>query len=141
MSMGSIGHIFSQVSAVVKHVLGLAPASRAAGTYNGQVINRSAYGDLAVVVLTGATSGSPTSFSVTVKVQHGSNSDGSDMTDFTTDTVVVNATNSIAVLPVRLVGAKEFVRAVAQTTFTGGTAPEVQCACVMAFGDAGKLPV
>lgn len=126
-----------------KIVPALNPAAPySAGTTNGIVVLRLNYNSLIVGLAVGAATGTPTSFSVTVKIQTGNESNGSDMADlidpetgeaYTTGALIANNTNVYK--PLLIDGAKKYIRVVQTVTFVGGTAPTIPSACAFTLGD------
>lgn len=122
-------------------------AERAASTVNGVAINRGATtaeiaDDLLFVFETGATSGTPDSFTVTAKVEHSSDDGSTDAYAQVTDlniveaaTKVISAVNTVESLAVRAVGLKQYVRLVLTIAFVNGTTPKVY---TNAFAILGK---
>jgi len=122
---------------------GVAPQSFSGATpANGTGFDRTGYESLVVAVQAGATTGSPTAFSLTAKVQH--SADNSTFADYsvagTVPQVAVTAANTLAELDVDLSGAKQYVRVVLTPSFTGGTSPTVLGGAVAVLGGAVSLP-
>jgi len=130
----------SNIAAFIKPALGTVPEAASAGSVNGPAIDRLGYGSCELVVATGAATGTPTTTSVTSKLQH--SDDGStswtDLTDGAGPTVA--AASSIGSVGVDLAGAKRFVRVSRTVAFTGGTTPTVGVASTVILGGADKLP-
>lgn len=131
-------HAFEVVSKATKLGGQVAPASRAAGTAQSAAVNRVDYSEAIVALLAGAASGSPTAINVSVDVQH--SDDGTAWSNLATNVASVTAANSTAYAGVDLSGAKKFVRAVVNVSFTGGTSPEIECACAVILGGTRKIP-
>lgn len=82
-------------------------------------------GPVSLAVLTGAATGSPTSFTVTAKLQE--SDDGSTWADIATQTTLVMTAGS-SVGKLRGIRTKRYVRSVLTPAFVGGTSPTVPCA-------------
>lgn len=128
---------------IAKAFLGTVPAAaKSAGTVNGTGIDRKPKGGTGfdsakLIVNNGATSGSPTSFTNTCKVQDSAdNSSFSDYTPPTGSAQVVNSTaSSVAEGEVDLSMARRYVRVVETIAFVGGTAPTLLAnASLVGFG-------
>jgi hypothetical protein len=112
--------------------IGILPSPQVASTVNGPAVART--GSMTVVAMTGVTTGTPSSFTVTIKLQ--------DSPDGTTDWVDVSAAalpvittiNTLAELNWPM-SVRAFVRAVSIVTFVAGTAPTVQVAAIILMGD------
>lgn len=125
-----------------KTIAGLNPVALAAGSVNGLVIDRLGFEDAKVHLKVGAATGTPTTQGVSLKMQTGDASDGSDMVDVTGDTIAaLTADNAEGRLNVDLSGYKRYLRAVATVTFTGGTSPAIPVAVTVALGNAKQIPV
>lgn len=125
----------------VKTVRALSPQSDSGGSaVDGVVIDRRGYDSAVATFITGAISGTPTATSIAVKVQHGDESDGSDMADFSGATATVTAANTVAEINLVLRGAKRYVRITETTTFTGGTTPAVLVAGTVSLGQVKVGP-
>jgi hypothetical protein len=129
--------------------IGLAPQALAAGTVNGTGIDRRGFNSCKLVAKTGATSGTPTSFTEDVKLQH-ADTVGGTYTDYTPSVPnpggsgavgQITAANTIRDRAIDLKTAKAFIRAVATTAFVGGTAPTVLCDVTIILGGADTLPI
>lgn len=120
--------------ALLKARAGVAPKS-ADTAETGAVIDRAGFlsGKLAVQV--GEPTGTPDSFSVAAKLQHGDAADGSDMDDLDGAAIeAITEDGGIAEVDVNLNGAKRYVRAVVTPSFTGGTAPAIPVAAQVLLG-------
>ncbi|TQF14052.1 hypothetical protein FJV41_20860 [Myxococcus llanfairpwllgwyngyllgogerychwyrndrobwllllantysiliogogogochensis] len=125
-----------------------APAAQAAGSRNGAVFTFGTFRSLVLCAVTGATAGTPTSFSATYKLQ--TSADGTtwaDAKDRDGDTVAlaVAAAGSVAELDVDLQevcpDGHDRIRVVETVAFTGGTAPTVLSSSTVIFGGGQTLPV
>jgi len=126
--------------------IGVVPAARTAGATNGTGINRLGHQSCVLAVKTGASSGTPDSFTVAGKLQHSAdNSKWADYTDPITGNVVaitaLAAANSIAEVDADLSGAKLYIRAVVTAAFVGGTTPAINCDATILLGGSAELPV
>ena len=112
-----------------------------AGVENGLVIDRLAFRTGIALLAVGSASGTPTSFSVDMKIQHGDESNGSDMADYEdVDGNVYEATQLIAddtqtYLNIFLDGAKRYVRVVITVAFVDGTTPAIPVNASLTLGD------
>ena len=115
----------------------------AAASVNGQAVDRSGYLSAQLLAYVGATTGTPTSFTVDVKLQDSATSGGTyaDLTpaaDYAVAQIV--AVNLLKWKNVDLSKARPFIRAVATIAFVGGTSPTIQVACPIILGGADTLP-
>ena len=128
---------------IAKAFLGTVPAAaKSAGTVNGTGIDRKPRGGTGfdsckVLINNGATSGSPTSFTNTCKVQD--SADNSTFADYTPPTGSASAVNSTASsvteFDVDLSMARRYVRVLETIAFVGGTSPTLLAnASLIAFG-------
>lgn len=101
------------------------PQASAAATVDGSAVDLlGAEGPVHLLASVGATTGTPTSFTVTWKLQESDTSGGTyaDLGDAQTE--VLSAVNTDAVISTGW-RTKRFVRAVATVDFVGGTSPTV----------------
>lgn len=125
-----------------KVVAGLNPVGLAAGSVNGLIIDRLGFDDAKVHLKVGAATGTPTAQGVSLKMQTGDASDGSDMADVANDTIAaLTADNAEGSLNVDLSGYKRYLRVVATVTFTGGTTPAIPVSVAVALGGSNVIPV
>lgn len=125
----------------IKIAAGINPASLSAGSSNGLTIDRLGYLDAKVHLKAGAATGTPSAQGVSLKMQTGDASDGSDMADVAGDTIAaLTANNAEANLNIDLSGYKRYLRVVATVTFTGGTTPAIPAAATVALGGARNIP-
>lgn len=117
---------------------GISPQASADGTVNGASIDRTGFGYAVVSCDVGASTGSPTAISVTFKVQD--SADGTTFADVagTTRTITVNNTNDR--IEVDLRGLRQYIRAVATVTHTGGTMPTTNIAASVVLGAPQVAP-
>jgi hypothetical protein len=118
--------------------IGILPSPQVASTVNGPALARP--GSLTVVAMTGVTTGAPSSFTVSMKVQD--SDDGvSGWGDLSGGAVpVITAVNTLAELNLGLT-TKAFVRVVSVVAFVAGTAPTVQVAAIVLTGGHTSFPV
>ena len=142
--MGNIN--LSGIGPELKIQQGSVPAAVAAGTRNGTGFSRKGFNSCVLEAQTGALSGAPTGQTVDVKLQH-SDVVGSGYVDYTPGGVAANgavAQITAAITRKRksidLRGAKEFIRTVEVTGFTGGTSPTIGAANTVILGGADVLP-
>lgn len=112
----------------VKIVPSVTPRDAAAGAIEGAAVDTYGFKDAMAVVGVGATTGSPSSFSVNAKVQESSTGvDGwTDITGAAITAVV--AANKSAEIPVSLFkrnGAKRYIRLHVTPAFVAGSTPKV----------------
>lgn len=121
-----------------------APAA-AAFSLLGLSIDRDAYQSALIKIAAGASSGAPTSFAVSTKVQD--SADGTTFADVVAsqpnplvtiaDITAINASN---VVELDLSGMRRFVRTVHTVAFVGGTAPTILLAGECILGGSMVLP-
>lgn len=117
--------------------IGILPSPQVAGTVNGPAVARSR--SLTVIALTGAVTGAPSSFTVSMKLQD-SDDGTSGWADLTGGALpVLSAINTLAELNLGLT-AKAFVRVVSVVAFVAGTVPTVQVAAIVVTGGHTSLP-
>lgn len=126
---------------------GTVPAAVAAGTRNSAVIDRfgasgsSPAKSCVLVAQSGAATGTPTSFSLNAKLQHGALADGSDMADLADAAVTaITAASTQSTKSVSLEGAKRYIRTVEVTAFVGGTTPTLGATTAVILGGQPDLP-
>lgn len=128
---------------LAKCFVGTVPAAaKSAGTVNGSGIDRKPKGGTGfdsckVVISNGATTGTPTSFTNTCKVQD--SADNSSFADYTPPTGSASGVNSVASscaeFEVDLSTARRYVRVVETIAFVGGTTPTLLAnSTLVAFG-------
>jgi hypothetical protein len=117
---------------------GIIPAAQLAGTVNGPAIARP--GSMTVVALTGAVTGSPSSFTVSMKVQE-SDDGTAGWTDVAGGALsVITAINERAELNLGP-APKAFIRVVSVVAFVAGTAPAIQVAAIVVTGGHRVFPI
>lgn len=125
-----------------KVVAGIAPLTQAAGSVNGDVIDRLGFLDAIVHLKAGAATGTPTTQGVALKVQTGDAADGSDMADVSGAAIAaLTADNAEAELNIDLNGYKRYLRVVVTTSFTAGTTPKIPSAVAVVLGNSSTVPV
>ncbi|MDP2275293.1 MAG: hypothetical protein Q8K32_31395 [Archangium sp.] len=129
--------------------VGLEPAARVAGAVNGTGFDRRGFNSLALIGVTGAVSGAPSTQAVDFKLQH-SDTLGGTYADFVPSIPQPGATGALAQITavsavkkrsVDIKTAKAFMRVVGTTAFTGGTAPTLLSSAVVVLGGADVLPI
>jgi len=135
----------SNIGAFIKPASGTVPVAASAGTRTSDAIDRMGFGSAVVFVQTGAAGGTPTTQSVTVKVQD--SDDGSTgWADYEPDTEnvatasAVTAVNSSTRLSVNLGYAKRYIRLHETVAFTGGTSPTLGVSSSVTLGGAVTKP-
>lgn len=142
--------LWKKLGALFKPVIGLAPLANSAGTRNGSAIDRSPaggvnYAGCTLAVQVGTPTGSPTSFTVDVKLQD--SADGSTgwadyKPDGSTTAAITQATAAgLAEIDVDLSGAKRYIRVVEVVAFVGGSSPAVPVADAVILVGADRTPV
>lgn len=141
------------IGALIKVVVGVVPASRAAGATNGTGVDRAVAGsattnpnyDSAVLYTrTGAATGTPDSLTVVAKIQD--SADNTNFDDFKPDGVNI-ATHTVAAastdgqLSINLRGARRYIRVVETAAFVNGTTPQVVSTSVLVLGTANINPI
>lgn len=123
----------------VKAYTGIAPISSTGGSaINGSAIDTAGYGDGVVVVQVGATTGTPTSFTVDAKVQESANGTTGwvDITGAAIAQVTAeNKTGEIAVEFAKRGASLRYIRVVLTPALTGGTSPTVGVGAVVVFSN------
>lgn len=134
------GPHLSEVGAYIKPAHGVSPAASAASTRTGSAIDRLGYHSCVLSVQSGATSGSPTSFTLDAKLQD--SADGStDWTDIADAAITaLTAADSTGKVHVDLAGARRYVRVSQTIAFVGGTAPTLGNAAQVILGGPSALP-
>jgi hypothetical protein len=131
-------HERSNIGAYIKAVASILPVASAAATVNGVAINRAGYESCLMVSDTGLSTGSPSAYSVTPKLQH--SADGStNWTDFQAGTAIA-ADSTTTQTAIDLSLALAWVRVVHTVAFTGGTSPAVPNQATVILGGAKVLP-
>ena len=138
------------IGSYILPAVSILPQSSAAATVNGTGVNRNGYLSATLHAVDGAAAGAPSATSVVYSVQH---SIDNGVTDPWTTATNVNSTPSGANLTMAALGAsvdgrldfdltglKEYIRAVATVSFTGGTTPSVMIAASFTLGGAYEKP-
>lgn len=134
----------NNIGAFIALAIGVTPrAPTASGTaIKGTALDRTGFDSCTLALQTGATSGTPDSFSVAAKLQHSDTTTDGDFTDITGAAVTpITAANAIASVDVNLAGVKKYIRAVVTPTYVGGTTPSVLLSAAIVEGGAQSLPV
>lgn len=125
---------------VINTVAAVRPQDSDGTAINGIGIDRLAYLGAVFAVEVGATSGTPTSFTVDAKVQE--SDDNSTYADVAGAAMTqITAINSHGEINVSLAGLKRYVRLYLDAGFTGGTAPKVLMAATCVLGQPKSAPV
>lgn len=119
------------------------PQPRAAGAFNGLAVDTEGFDDMMVTVAIGATTGTPSTFTVAANVQESANGSTGWVDIAGAAIVTATAVDRTAELRVdlRAVARLRFVRVVVTPTYVGGTAPTIQVAAVVLLGQAERGPV
>src|SRR5687768_7994779 len=118
--------------------VGVFPTNSAAATTNGAAIDRMAQGSdagfmsAAVLVSSGAPSGTPTSFTVNWNVQE--SADGSTGWTTIASATQVTTNNQSQQLDLNLSGAERFIRVQGIVAFVGGTSPLIPIQATAVLG-------
>lgn len=112
----------------VKAVSSIVPQAAVAGAVTGTAVDTIGFGDAMAVISIGATTGTPTSFTVNAKVQE--SADGSTgWTDKTGAAIVAGTVASkVAQIPISIAksaASKRYVRLVITPAFVAGTSPAI----------------
>jgi hypothetical protein len=130
----------SQVGAYISPKVGNVPLANSAGTRNGTAVDRDGFDSCVLHGQTGASTGTPTSFTYALKLQE--SDDGStgwaDITGAAITTVT--AASTAAKVNVNLSGSKRYIRAVETIAFVGGTSPTLAASSVIVLGGPDSLP-
>ena len=133
-----VAHAFVHDSGVHSKVFLSVPPQDASGTdIEGDGLDRRLYYSGKLVVVTGAAEGSPSSYSVTAKLQH-SDESGAGFEDIAgLEAASVAEDNGIGEADVQISELKQYLRVVVESEFDGGSSPSVP---VTAFfvGAAGQ---
>ena len=145
--------IFTTLESKLVPCQAIAPAAaRAAATVNGAAIDKrsveAACGGGAlegiIVVDVGASSGSPSAISLTIKLQD--SADNSSWADVTSNDIVdsagdivLTAESQIQTLGFRLPGLRRYLRVVGTLAFTGGTSPTLLYSASVLIGHPQRI--
>lgn len=130
----------SQIGHLISAKAGTVPVAASAGTRNGSAIDRQGMGSCVLQAQSGASSGTPTSFTLNAKLQD--SDDGSTgWADYTPPSgtaaiTAITAVNTNAEKDIDLAGAKRYVRVQEVVAFVGGTAPTLGAATSVVLGGA-----
>lgn len=117
-----------QIYEYVKVLPSVRPIGAVAGAVNGVAIDTEGYADAMAVVMVGATTGSPSSFTVDAKVQESANgtSGWTDISGAAITQVTAAAKTGEIAIPLRQRSAHlRYVRVVITPAFSGGSTPTV----------------
>lgn len=134
------------VGALFYQEIGTVPAASAAGAVTGSAIDRQGHYSCKLMAATGASTGTPTSFTLDAKIQHCDTSGGTyaDYTDPATGVAAaitaITAVNSKAEVDVNLAGAKRYLKVVTTAAFVGGSTPTIANSVALALGGSDTLP-
>ena len=125
------------IGAEVKMATGLVPLNRAAGTENGTGFDRLGFESCVIEVSAGAEEGGPSARTLDVSLEH-SDAQGSGYAAFSPAIAVaqITAVNTRKRKSVDLSGAKQYIRVVGVTGFTGGSTPKLNSAVTVVLGGA-----
>lgn len=126
---------------LVKVAAGVNPVDAAPGDspVNGPAVDRQDFESLVVMAQTGGVTGSPTSFTVTYKVQE-SDDGATGWVDVSGATASITAADTAVKVPVNLHKRARYVRVVAELSFTGGSTPSVLVGATVALGFPKEVP-
>jgi hypothetical protein len=134
----------NDIGAFIDPDIGVTPRAPTASAtaINGSAIDRTGFDSCVLAVFTGATAGTPDSFSVAGKLQHSDTTTDGDFSDFTGASITaITAAGTLAEVDVNLADAKQYVRAVVTPTYVGGSTPSVQLGALVIKGGARNPPV
>jgi hypothetical protein len=130
----------------VKLAIGTPAGDIAAGTVTGAAIDRTGFDSMVLHAQTGAVAGAPDTQTVDTKVTHCDTSGGS-YTDWQPEGTAasgavaqITAANTRKRKSMSLKGAKQFLKIVTVTAFTGGTSPKIGQAVDVILGSAVSVP-
>ena len=126
----------------IKTAVSVRPQAQAAGTVNGVTVDTKGYHSASAVLETGAATGSPTSYTLDVKVQESAdNSTWSDVTGLTfTQITADDQSQTIAIANIGTARSR-YLRLVSVAAFVGGTSPTVPVSAVIQLDQADQAPV
>lgn len=141
----------TDIGGLLEPAIGIAPLAYSAGTTNGTGVDRLntpagqvyQYYSAMLSAHTGVTTGTPTTFTVDVKMQD--SADNTTFADFKPDGATVaavptiTAINTIARVNVNLTTARRYLRAVSVAAFVGGTTPTIAVAAQIVLGGADRV--
>ena len=124
----------------VIELIGIVPTNDD-GTINGAWYDRKACESITMRGYTGAASGSPTAQTTDFKLQDADTIAGAGSADVTDGAMTqITADDGDVSLDIDARGIKQFVRMVAVTVLTAGTAPKLPVAGTLIFGNTKKTP-
>ena len=130
---------FAHLKAFVQHAAGTAITA----ANNGTGLDKTGYEGGIVVAQVGSTTGTPTSFTVTFKLQHSKdNSVWVDALD-ANQAAISGALTAAGALKLRIDATYlfKFIRVVATPVFVGGTSPTAVISSELLLGDTSFQPV
>lgn len=135
----------SQIGAYALPKQATVPAAASAGTRNSSAIDRLGYGSCVLAESVGATTGSPSSFTVDAKIQDSADgstgwADYSPPLSASAAITQITAASTIGIKNVDLSGAKRYIRVQEVVAFSGGSTPTVGVASVVVLGGAVAKP-
>jgi hypothetical protein len=123
---------------------GFTPEALAAGTTYGDAFAVDGAKSCTLTGLSGAATGTPTSYSVTYSLQSSTDSDsGGTWTDVASSSVALTADDKAGEVDVNLMGLTSghyYLRVKTVVAITGGTSPKVLAAANVALGGFERLP-
>ena len=121
---------------------GNVPPQSLSGTtaVNGAALDRQGYGSGVIIAQVGTATGSPTSFTATVKLQESNTTTSGDFTDVSGVSFVLDANSETSELDVDLAGLKQYIRVVITPAFVDGSSPTVPACASIVLGGADRLP-
>lgn len=124
-------------------IQGVAPAAKSAGTSYGPAITLEGAKSLVLTGLTGAATGSPTSYDVVYSLQVATENTFAAPTDVSGTTITLTADNTAGEVDFNLMSLAAgnlFARVKVVVSFSGGTTPTALCAAQVTLGGYQVLP-
>jgi hypothetical protein len=113
-----------------------------AGTLTGGVVDRQGFDAARVGARFEAPSGSPSTATATLVLQHGDESNGSDMADYETLLTATDVSSAVLLeAAANLRGTKRYVRVKSVLAFTGGSSPASDTCLICALTGSAEVPV
>lgn len=145
--VGKTKDIGSHLKAVISHVNGPIVAGGAGDgvEVNGATIDRKGFDSALLLVPHEANLSGSDTLTVAVQLQHGDESDASDMADLGTTYNITSATLSadgegLLAVDIDLSGVKRYVRAQVTPTLSAGATDTAEVSSVFVLGGADELP-
>ena len=123
--VGTVAFTTSETGADALIDKAINPVVSSTGANNGVIIDRRYYDTAKFQCQVGATTGTPTSFSVAFKVEEGDAANLSDKSDIVGATTTITTVNTDAEIDVDLSAVKRYIRLVATAAFVEGETPTV----------------